>query len=156
MWQYDILDHNKFRWISGSDTENPSSVQGTQLVFDPANVPSGITNFGIVEIQDSIFVFFGSMGGGTYYNIQWQYEPQLFCFEIQYNNESVCSGYGTCIEPDVCLCSRLLNITGTQCEEWYCYEILQSNETVCSGHGVCKYFVLLLIEIRYWTGYLLL
>jgi hypothetical protein len=52
-------------------------------------------------------------------------------------SSNVCSGYGSCLEPDACLCNPLF--TGSNCSRlaFNCFGTLEYNIAVCSGRGNC-------------------
>lgn len=58
-----------------------------------------------------------------------------FCFGIDSLQPNVCSGNGTCVSRDLCLCKS--GAAGSNCNLTACYGIAANTSGVCSGHGMC-------------------
>uniref|UniRef100_A0A7S1PHQ5 EGF-like domain-containing protein n=1 Tax=Percolomonas cosmopolitus TaxID=63605 RepID=A0A7S1PHQ5_9EUKA len=57
------------------------------------------------------------------------------CFNLAWDNTSVCSGHGSCTSPNHCECEA--PYYSADCSKFSCYGIDASNSSVCSGHGTC-------------------
>ena len=61
--------------------------------------------------------------------------PLYSCNGISADNSSVCSGRGTCLLQNNCVCNT--GYSGSNCEIFSCNGILSNNSAVCSGRGTC-------------------
>lgn len=61
----------------------------------------------------------------------------LTCYGVPAGNASVCSGHGTCISIDTCICDFQYNESSSTCSLWRCDGILHNESLVCDGHGTC-------------------
>ena len=57
------------------------------------------------------------------------------CFGLLNTDPNVCSGHGSCVAEDTCVCE--LGYSGMQCESTTCFGLSSSDPNVCSGHGTC-------------------
>jgi hypothetical protein len=60
------------------------------------------------------------------------------CFNIPSSDPTVCSGHGSCLQPDNCTCAS--GWRGPQCNtaQFSCFNLTTSAPTVCNGHGTCQ------------------
>jgi hypothetical protein len=58
----------------------------------------------------------------------------ITCYGISKNDPTVCSGNGTCIGQDICLCPGY----SSTCSHPVCYDITADQSTVCHSRGKCQ------------------
>ena len=58
-----------------------------------------------------------------------------YCYGMLSDDETVCSGRGTCIDYNTCECFP--GFYSYECRETFCYGVSNFDRSVCSGHGVC-------------------
>jgi hypothetical protein len=78
IWQYDIQT-NEWTWIKGGGVGIPNPVYGTQGVFAPGNTPGNEQWCAAswVDTSGKFWLFGGSDGSGSSYNLLWQYDPAI-------------------------------------------------------------------------------
>jgi Notch-like protein len=65
-------------------------------------------------------------------------QAQTTCFGIpDSDTANVCSGHGTCVAPDTCVCDDPNVYTGLECELPVCNGFSSEHASACSGQGVC-------------------
>ena len=91
------------------------------------------------ENNDEFFIFGGedNFNPRNIVNIVDVFTNECSCFGIDSSDPSVCSGNGTCISNDNCICDS--GWEGDQCNIsiYYCDGIIYSDPNVCNGHGDC-------------------
>jgi alpha-tubulin suppressor-like RCC1 family protein len=77
------------------------------------------------------------IAAGSYHSLAL-YNGTL-CYNMLKDDPLVCSGNGTCVAQDQCVCRD--GFSGDQCQYTSCYGIIATNSTVCGGpsHGSCPY-----------------
>jgi alpha-tubulin suppressor-like RCC1 family protein len=59
----------------------------------------------------------------------------ISCYSVFADDPSVCSGHGTCVADDTCVCNS--SFVEKDCSIPICYGLNASDPDVCSGHGQC-------------------
>lgn len=99
-------------------TATDSQVAALDGAITPANIKEGVTIFGV---------------SGTLVAV-----APTQCFGLDPGNPAVCTGHGTCIDQDFCLCDP--EHTGYNCQvTWQrsCQQVPSDSPAVCMGRGEC-------------------
>ncbi|MCA6364782.1 MAG: gliding motility-associated C-terminal domain-containing protein [Bacteroidetes bacterium] len=81
LWFFDPTNL-QFTWVTGTLSNSPPAVYGTQGVPAPANYPDGILGSnGFVSAQGDLWLFGGLLqsGAGSGTNLLWRYQPDAQC-----------------------------------------------------------------------------
>ncbi|KAL0489766.1 tenascin-X, partial [Acrasis kona] len=103
--------------------------------------PAGVTRLtGIMSVTDA--ANFKSQCDNTFMNYAYSVRADVYvrmkltCYSIsEYDFTRVCSGNGTCVSSNTCVCNS--GYYGNQCQSWDCYNISSTSSSACSGNGSC-------------------
>jgi alpha-tubulin suppressor-like RCC1 family protein len=72
------------------------------------------------------------------------------CYNILQDDADVCTGNGTCVDTDTCVCRS--GFSGPKCQYASCFGVNQTSSATCSGHGTCTYLDTCVCQAGKYTG----